>query len=156
MRKSFIHGQGYESEVILTHRAAGQLLWARQIWIRAEISGQAPFFSCCHGAVQAVMGTFYLSLVWDHKESHQWTALAKLLTLVLLGCCGVVQLLSRVWLFATPRTAAHQAPLSFLGHLLEFAQTHVCWVSDAIQPSCSLSFPSPPPAFNLSQHQGLF
>ena len=34
-------------------------------------------------------------------------------------------------------------------------QTHVHWVGDAIQPSHSLSFPSPP-ALNLSQHQGLF
>ena len=33
-------------------------------------------------------------------------------------------------------------------HLLEFAQTHVCWVSDAIQPSRFLSSPSPL-AFNL-------
>ena len=39
--------------------------------------------------------------------------------------------------------------------LLELAQTHVHWVSDAIQPSHPLSAPSPP-AFNLSQHQGLF
>ena len=39
--------------------------------------------------------------------------------------------------------------------LLEFTQTHVHWVSDAIQPSHPLSSPSPP-AFNLSQHQGLF
>ena len=37
----------------------------------------------------------------------------------------------------------------------EFTQTHVHWVSDAIQPSHPLSSPSPP-AFNLSQHQGLF
>ena len=37
----------------------------------------------------------------------------------------------------------------------EFAQTHVHWVSDAIPPSHPLSHPSPP-AFNLSQHQGLF
>ena len=37
----------------------------------------------------------------------------------------------------------------------ELAQTHVHWVSDAIQPSHPLSPPSPP-AFNLSQHQGLF
>ena len=36
--------------------------------------------------------------------------------------------------------------------LPEFAQTHVHWVSDAIQPSHPLLFPSPP-AFNLSQHQ---
>ena len=39
--------------------------------------------------------------------------------------------------------------------LLEFTQTHVYWISDAIQPSHSLSSPSPH-AFNLSQHQGLF
>ena len=42
-----------------------------------------------------------------------------------------------------------------LHHLMELAQTHVHWVSDAIQPSHTLSSPSPP-AFNLSQHQGLF
>ena len=39
--------------------------------------------------------------------------------------------------------------------LPEPTQTHVHRVSDAIQPSHSLSSPSPP-AFNLSQHQGLF
>ena len=39
--------------------------------------------------------------------------------------------------------------------LLELPQTHVHQVSDAIQPSHPLSSPSPP-AFNLSQHQGLF
>ena len=39
-------------------------------------------------------------------------------------------------------------------HLPELAQTHVHWVSDAIQPSHPL--PPSPPAFNLSQQQGLF
>ena len=39
--------------------------------------------------------------------------------------------------------------------LPESTQTHVHWVSDAIQPSHPLSSPSPP-ALNLSQHQGLF
>ena len=39
--------------------------------------------------------------------------------------------------------------------LLELTQTHVHWVSDAIQPSHLLSSPSPP-TFNLSWHQGLF
>ena len=38
--------------------------------------------------------------------------------------------------------------------LPEFAQIHVHWVGDAIQPS-HLSSPSPP-ALNLSQHQDLF
>ena len=39
--------------------------------------------------------------------------------------------------------------------LLEFTQTHIHWVGDAIQPSHPLSSPSLP-TFNLSQHQGLF
>ena len=38
--------------------------------------------------------------------------------------------------------------------LPEFTQTHIHWVSDASQPTHPLSSPSP--AFNLSQHQGLF
>ena len=44
---------------------------------------------------------------------------------------------------------------SVLHSLLEFAQTHVHWVSDAIQPSHLLPSPSPF-AFSLSQSQGLF
>ena len=39
-------------------------------------------------------------------------------------------------------------------HLLEFAQVHVCWIGDAIQPFHPLS-PSSPSPINLSQHQGL-
>ena len=39
--------------------------------------------------------------------------------------------------------------------LPEFTQTRVHWVGDAIQPSHPLSSLSPP-AFTLSQHQGLF
>ena len=39
--------------------------------------------------------------------------------------------------------------------LLEFTQTHVHRVGDAIQPSHPKSSPSPP-ALNLTQHEGLF
>ena len=49
---------------------------------------------------------------------------------------------------STPGFPAHH-------QLLELAQTHVHWVGDVIQPSHPLSSPSLP-AFNLSQHQGLF
>ena len=45
--------------------------------------------------------------------------------------------------------------LPVLHQFLEFTQTHVHWVGDAIQPSHPLSSPSPP-ALNLSQHQDLF
>ena len=56
-----------------------------------------------------------------------------------------VQLLSHVWLFATPGLPVHH-------QLPEFTQTHAHRVSDAIQPSHSLLSPSPP-ALNPSQHQ---
>ena len=50
----------------------------------------------------------------------------------------------------------HSTPDFPVHHQLqESAQTHLHWVSDAIQPSYPLSSPSPP-AFNLSQHQCLF
>ena len=45
--------------------------------------------------------------------------------------------------------------LPFHHQLPELTQTHVHWVGEAIQPSRSLSYPSPP-TFTLSQHQGLF
>ena len=44
---------------------------------------------------------------------------------------------------------------SVLYYLLNFAQIHAHWASDAIKPSHPLPPPSPF-AFNLSQHQGLF
>ena len=76
--------------------------------------------------------------------------------LACLGYCKSVQFSSIAQLCLTlcgPMDAAHQASLSINNS--EFTQTHVHWVGDAIQPSHPLLSPSPP-AFNLSQHQGLF
>ena len=50
--------------------------------------------------------------------------------------------------YSTPGLPVHH-------QLLEFTQTHLHWVGDAIQPSHPLLSPSPP-TFNLSHHQGLF
>ena len=53
-----------------------------------------------------------------------------------------------------PRTVAYQS--SLVHHqLIEFIQTHVHWVTDAIQP-CHPLLSLSPPALSLSQHQGLF
>ena len=54
----------------------------------------------------------------------------------------VVQSQSCVWLFDPMDCNTPGFPV--LHHLLEVAQVHVHWVSDAIQPSHSLSPPSPP------------
>ena len=65
------------------------------------------------------------------------------------------------WLSSVPqlwpdslRPHGRSTPGLYVHHQLqEFTQTHVHWVSDAIQPSHPLSSPSPP-ALNLSQNQG--
>ena len=64
-----------------------------------------------------------------------------------------VQLLSCVGLFWC-HELQHTSFL-VLHYFPEFAQTHVHWVSNAIQPSDPL-LPASPFAFSLSQHQGLF
>ena len=58
-------------------------------------------------------------------------------------------------LLATPWTAARQASLSITNTQSLLKLMSIESVSDAIQPSDPLSSPSSP-AFNLSQHQGLF
>ena len=72
-----------------------------------------------------------------------------------------------VWLETSHRSVAQSCPtlcnpmdcstpgFPVLHHLPELVQTRVHWISDAIQPSHPLLSPSPP-AFSLSQHQGLF
>ena len=70
------------------------------------------------------------------------------------GTCSVQVSLSVVSDSLWPQGLQH--PGLLVHHQLpDFTQTHVHWVSDAIQPSHPLSSPSPP-AFNLTQHQGLF
>ena len=59
-------------------------------------------------------------------------------------CCSVAQMCLTFWDCSTPG-------FPVLHPLPEFAQTHVHWISDAIQPSHPLLSPSPP-ALNLSQH----
>ena len=66
-------------------------------------------------------------------------------------CCLVTRLCLILWDSMDCSTSG----LPVLHYLLEFVQIHVHLVGDTIQPSHPLSSPSPP-AFNLSQHQGLF
>ena len=87
------------------------------------------------------------------KKSASLYVCAPILTLQI----GSVQFSSVTQLYLTlwdPMN--HSTPGLPVHHQLpESTQTHVHWVSDAIQPSHPLLSPSPP-ALNLSQHQGLF
>ena len=76
-------------------------------------------------------------LKMSHYTSDQIRSLAK-------SCPTLCDPMNR----STPGLPVHH-------QLPEFTKTHVCRVSDAIQPSHPLSSPSPP-APNPSQHQSLF
>ena len=89
-----------------------------------------------------------------HKTMLNWTWTSNVYVIDLLlyeSLSSVAQLcttLCDLMDCSTPGLPVHH-------QLPEFTQTHVLWVSDAIQISHPISSPSPP-AFNLSKHQGLF
>ena len=69
---------------------------------------------------------------------------------VLLCCCSV----AKSCLTLCNHMDCSTPGFPVLHYLPEFAQTHIHWIDDAIQPSHP---PSPPsPVLNLSQHQGVF
>ena len=80
---------------------------------------------------------------------HQW-ATREAWYVNMWVCCLVAQSYPTPW----DPTDCSTPGLPVRHQLLEFPQTHVHRVGDAIQTSHPLSSPSPP-AFNLSQHQGL-
>ena len=84
--------------------------------------------------------------LWSHRDTSSSPH-----SHFLSCCCSVAK--SRLSLCDPMSCSMSGFPV--LHCLLEFAQIHFHWVSDAIQPSYLLS-PASPPAFNLSQHQGLF
>ena len=91
-----------------------------------------------------------LSILYFHKNANIWKRFICILKLI--NRFSSVQSLSRVQLCDPMNRSTPGLPVHH--QLLEFTQTHVHQVSDAIQPSHPLSSPSPP-APNPSQHQSL-
>ena len=89
----------------------------------------------------------------DKKMQCVWCVCVCVCVYTHIHIAVVVPSLSHVWLY-DPMNCSTPG-FSVYHWLPEFTQTHVHWVDVAIQPSHPLSPPSPP-AFNLSQHQGLF
>ena len=81
-----------------------------------------------------------------------WASIYNMIVIISKHCCFSLVTMLCLTLFDLMN---YSTPGFLVLHYLpEFAQSHVHWASDAIQPSHPLSSPSP--AFNLSQHQGLF
>ena len=89
------------------------------------------------GSLRLAAASYYIYLEWITTRSYSISPIA-------LSCPGLCDPMD----CSMPGSPVHS-------QLPELAHTHVHRVSDATQPSHPLSSPSPP-AFSLSQHQGLF
>ena len=84
------------------------------------------------------------SVYWGRHSMSKITAISDQIRSVAQLCLTLCDPMNR----STPGLPVHH-------QLPAFTETHIHWVSDAIQPSHPLSSPSPP-APNPSQHQSLF
>ena len=92
-----------------------------------------------------------ISIQFSMSHQNSYLIQCSIVLSLLHYCCSVTKsypTLCNPMDCSTPGFPVHH-------QLPELAQTHVHSVGDAIQPSHPLPPPSPP-AFNLSQHQGLF
>ena len=104
--------------------------------------------TCSQLPSAAVMGLHWVAVTWaqsiDMLGNATSSSASDQIRSVAQSCPTLCNPMNR----STPGLPVHH-------QLLEFTETHIHWVSDAIQPSHPLSSPSPP-ASNPSQHQGLF
>ena len=100
----------------------------------------------CEVIIRCFLRCFSNNILWNKKSSR----CRELWNFIDTGLSSVAQSCLTLWDpmdCSTPGFPVyHQLP--------ELAQTHVHWVSDAIQPFHPLLLSSPS-AFNLSQHQGI-
>ena len=102
---------------------------------QASFSFRTSILLVCNGAIHSI----YFILVFNYP-----CMIIILISSVVQSCPTLCDPMN----CSTPGLPVHH-------QLLEFTQTHVHQVSDAIQPSHPLSSPFPP-ALNPSQHQSLF
>ena len=136
-----------------------QCEWLRfNLWVRkfpqSSGYGNPLQYSCLENSV--VRGTWRATVHGVQRVINYW--MTKVLSKQFLCCC-LIHTLSFKVLLSSVQSLCDPLDCSTPGFPVHYqlpalAQTHVHWVSDAIIPSHPV-IPSPP-AFNLSQHQGLF
>ena len=143
LSKSTLENSVIDSE---TYMLVPSFLLFRNNWL---LGGNAPCFikrmlDCSKVRTKSLPVSFLLLFNLDDLQCAS--------NLVSLCCCCSV---TQSCLTLCDAMDCSTPGFPVLQHLLELAQTHVHWVSDAIQPSHPLSSPSLP-AFCLSQYQGVF
>ena len=129
------------------------------LWLVCPIDKALLAFTLLHFVLQGqtcLLLQVSLDFLLLHFNLLWWKGLFFFLVLVLEGLVGLHQFSSVTQSCLTLCDPMNCSTPGLPVHhqLSEFTQTHVHWVSDAIQPSHLLLSPSPP-APNPSQHQGL-
>ena len=147
------------------------------IWCPMDWSFSISLSNECSGLISFKIDWFDVHLCWHHSSkasilqlspffmvqlSHLCVTTGKTIPLTrrtfvgkLMSTCIISSSVTQLCPTLCDPVDCSMPGLPVHHQLLEFTQTHVHWVSDAIQLSHLLSSP-PPLAFNLSQHQGLF
>ena len=114
-----------------------------------------------YGRLQSIVWIYYILLIKSFLAIHLgcshpfWPLQKVLLWIFLYMYLSQFRSVSQSCLTLWDPMACSTPGFPVLHYLLKFLQTHVHWVSDPIQLSHPLLSPSPP-AFSLSQGQGLF
>ena len=154
----------------IVHNFSGQPL--SRVWLCNPMDCNTPGFPVLHQLPElaqahvhwvcdAIQSSYPLSPssalnLSQHQGIFRWVGSSHQVARVLeLGQLGMFQFSCSVVSDSLLPHGLQYARLPCPSPTPELAQTHVHWVSDAIQPSYPLSSPSLL-AFNLSQHQGLF
>ena len=121
--------------------------------LREQICHVYTFFSAsaAHSETQAKL------IKWASSYAitiRTWVDICSVLSIANSGVCCCCSVTQSCLTLADP-TVCSMPGFPVPHYFSEFAQTHVHWVSDAIQPSHPLS-PPYTPVLTLSQHQGLF
>ena len=130
---------------------------------------------CCYSCwsstipegVQGGVRHSVLQGIWCNRSLDSWMFLGTHYMISILALLVSREALNPFMVISDPQFSCSVVSNSLWPHGLQHARlpcpsptprarsTHVHWVGDAIQPSHPLLSP-PPPAFSLSQHQGLF
>ena len=127
------------SFIKIVFNLSGLFLWQFHFFLKST----PPHTHICHIKTvnQIKCVSFFFCSLWSvYFEDSSYRNYEGKFSSVTQSCPTLCDPMDR----STPGLPVHH-------QLLEFTQTHVHWVHDAIQPSHPLSSPSPP-TLNLSQH----
>ena len=119
---------------------SSNIKWSLVVYTHLSVWYQTDLMGACVGEMDLLNGSIHQSIQFSFSD----VAFISQFSSVSQSCMTLCDPMD----FSMPYFPVHH-------QLLDLSQTHAHWVSDTIQPAHPLLPPSSP-AFNFSQHQGLF